>query len=145
VARQEPGKVPGVGGPPKPAAATRDAGCRAISLLQEEGMQIISGRQFTFSSNGSAQLRTQEFDVGFQVTSATAVIEGMDVEFANRNDHHLGRLQVFLSTEVAGPLANRVIVRANFGLRDWSGGSAGDDLNGDDPIRGTIQYSVLIA
>ena len=107
-------------------------------------MQIISGRQFTFSSNGGAQLRTQEFVVGFQVASATAVIEGMDVEFANRNDHHLGRLQVFLSTEVAGPLANRVIVRANFGLRDWSGGSAGDDLNGDDPVRGTIQYSVLI-
>jgi hypothetical protein len=107
-------------------------------------MQIINGQQFSFVSNGSAQLGIREFDVGFQVTSATAVIEGMDVEFANRNDHHLGRLQVFLSTEVVGPLTNRVIVRANFGLRDWSGGSNADDLNGDDPVKGTIQFSVFI-
>ena len=104
-------------------------------------MQIISGEQFAFSSNGSAQLRIKEYDVNFQVTSATAVIEGMDVEFANRNDHHLGRLRVFLST---GVVPNRVIVTANFGLRDWSGGSPGDDLNGDDPIKGTVRYSVFI-
>jgi len=58
-------------------------------------MQIISGWQFTFSSNGGAQLGTQEFDVGFQVASATAVIEGMDVEFANRSDHHLGACRCF--------------------------------------------------
>jgi hypothetical protein len=107
-------------------------------------MQIIGGQQFSFASNGTAQLALREFDVNFQVTSATAVIEGIDIEFANRNDHSFGRMQVFLSTEVAGPLTNRVIVRANFGLRDWSGGSAGDTLNGDDAIKGTIQYSVLI-
>jgi hypothetical protein len=110
----------------------------------EDEMQIISGQLFNFSSNGSAQLALREFDVNFQVTSATAVIEGMDVEFANRIDHNLGRFQVLLSTEVAGPLTNRVVVRANFGLRDWSGGSAGDTLNGDDAIKGTIQYSVFI-
>ena len=107
-------------------------------------MQIISGQQFAFASNGTGQLKIREFDVDFQVTSATAVIEGMDVEFANRHDHHLGRLQVFLTTEVAGALTNRVIVRAHLGLRDWSGGSSGDTLNGDDPIKGTVQYSVFI-
>jgi hypothetical protein len=105
-------------------------------------MLIINGQQFTFSSNGSAQSALQEFDVGPQVTGATAVIEGMDVQFANRNDHHLGRLQVFLATEVTGALTNRVIVRAFFALRDWSGGD--NDLNGDDSIQGTIQYSVFI-
>jgi hypothetical protein len=47
-------------------------------------MQIISGQQFIFSSNGSAQLALRELDVNFQVTSATAVIEGFDVEFANQ-------------------------------------------------------------
>ena len=62
-------------------------------------MQIISGQQFNFSSNGSAQLVLREFDVNFQVTSATAVIEGFDVEFANRSDHNLGRLQVFLRSQ----------------------------------------------
>jgi hypothetical protein len=108
-------------------------------------MQIISGQQFLFQSNGNAQAGLREFDVPFTVTGATAVIEGMDVEFANRNDHHLGRLLVFLSTEVTGANTNRVIVRANFGLRDWSGGSSGDTLNGDDAIKGTIQYSVLIS
>jgi hypothetical protein len=115
-------------------------------------MQIISGQEFLFQSNGNAQLGIREFDVPFTVAGATAVIEGMDVEFANRNDHHLGRLQVFLSTEVVGANTNRVgantnrvIVRANFGLRDWSGGSPGDTLNGDDAIKGTIRYSVLIA
>src|SRR5262252_5554086 len=108
-------------------------------------MQIISGQEFLFQSNGNAQSGVREFDVPFTVAGATAVIEGMDVEFANRNDHHLGRLQVFLSTEVTGAGTNRVIVRANFGLRDWSGGSSGDTLNGDDAIKGTIQYSVLIA
>ena len=45
-------------------------------------MKIINGQQFMFSSNGSPELGIQEFDVDFQVTSATAVIEGMDVEFA---------------------------------------------------------------
>jgi len=107
-------------------------------------MQIISGQEFLFQSNGNAQSGVREFDVPFTVAGATAVIEGMDVEFANRNDHHLGRLQVFLSTEVVGANTNRVIVRANFGLRDWSGGSSGDTLNGDDAIKGTIRYSVLI-
>ena len=107
-------------------------------------MQIINGQEFVFQSNGTAQSRFREFDVPFTVGGATAVIEGMDVEFANRNDHHLGRLQVFLSTAVVGPGSNRVQVTANFGLRDWSGGSSGDTLNGDDAIKGRIRYSVLI-
>jgi hypothetical protein len=55
-------------------------------------MQIITGQEFSFSSNGTAQLGLREFDVNFQVTSATAVIEGFDVEFANRIDHNVGRL-----------------------------------------------------
>lgn len=79
-----------------------------------------------------------------QVREATAVIEGFDIQFANRTDHHLGRLRVFLSTEVTGPLTNRVIVRVNFGLRDWSDGSPDDDVDGDDPIKGVLQYSVFI-
>src|SRR5262249_35551507 len=113
-------------------------------------MQIINGQQFMFSSTtGSAKSATQNFEFGQDsVISATAVIVGIDVEFANRNDHHLGRLQVSLDTRVNhSPIAGQndtVSVDANFGLRDWSGGSAGDDLNGDDPVKGTIQYSIFI-
>jgi hypothetical protein len=108
-------------------------------------MLIYSGREKDFSSNGSQPpLQVEEIDVDFQVTSATAVLEGMDVEFTNRQDRHLGRLQVMLSTSIEGPLTNRVIVYVNFGLRDWSGGSTVDDLNGDDPIQGKIRYSIFI-
>jgi hypothetical protein len=58
-------------------------------------MQIISGQQFLFQSNGNAQAGIREFDVPFTVTGATAVIEGMDVKFGNRNDHHLGVYKYF--------------------------------------------------
>ena len=65
---------------------------RSHKHKSEDDMQIITGQQFSFSSNGTAQLGLREFDVNFQVTSATAVIEGFDVEFANRIDHNVGRL-----------------------------------------------------
>jgi hypothetical protein len=111
-------------------------------------MIIANGQQFAFASDGTVQETFREHQTGEgSVISATAVIEGIDVEFANRNDHHLGRLRVFLTTEVLPTvqgLNDRIRVFVNFGLRDWSGGSGADDLNGDDPIRGTIQYSLII-
>jgi hypothetical protein len=110
----------------------------------EEDMLIFSGREFMFSSNGGAQSTVDEIDVDFQVASATAVIEALDVEFSNRHDHHLGRLQASLWTEVLGGLTNRVVVHVDCGLRDWSDGSPNDDLNGDDPINGKLRYSVFI-
>jgi hypothetical protein len=110
----------------------------------EEGMQIFPGREFQFASNGTAQSTVDEIDVNFQVTSATAVIEAIDIEFSNRHDHHLGRLQTSLWTEVVGGLTNRVVVHIDCGLRDWSEGSPNDDLNGDDPISGKLRYCVFI-
>jgi hypothetical protein len=103
---------------------------------------IIPKQEFMFESNGTQQTNYVEFDMGQQVTSATAVLEGMDVQFENQDDHNLGRLQVFLTTDVIGPGSSIVRVTAFFALRDWSGGD--NDFNGDDPIKGTIHYSVLI-
>ena len=104
---------------------------------------LIPKQEFKFLSNdGSQQSAIREFDMGGQVRSATAVLEGMDVQFANQDDHNLGRLEVFLTTDVIGPGANIVRVTGFLALRDWSGGD--NDFNGDDPFQGTVHYSVLI-
>jgi hypothetical protein len=78
--------------------------------------------------------RTAEQSVIFprSVDNAVAGITGYSAGFRG-DDHHLGNLQVKLDTEVN---ANVVIVRASFGLRDWSG-------NWDDDYAGTIQVAVL--
>jgi hypothetical protein len=115
-----------------------------INERLEEDMLLFPGNHFDFSTNGKAASEIKEFDVGFTVRAATAVIEAMDVEFANRNDHHLGRLQVFLSTDVVGGGTNRVQVTVQCELRDWSGGAPGDTIDGDDAIKGTVLYSVFI-
>ena len=67
-----------------------------------------------------------------QVDNAVAALAGYSAGFRG-GDHHLGRLQVQLSTEVN---ANAVTVRATFGLRDWSG-------DWDDDYAGTVEASVL--
>src|SRR6476620_115467 len=107
-------------------------------------MRIFNNRELRFSSNGAHQTGFDTVDAGFTVQGATAVLQGIDVEFANRNDHHLGRLQVELFTDIGGGGGNLINVTAFFGLRDWSGGSAGDTLDGDDPIQGTIHYSIIV-
>jgi hypothetical protein len=107
-------------------------------------MLVFSGNQFDFSTNGSAAQDIKNFSVNFTVRQATAVIEAMDIEFANRKDHHLGRLQVLLFTDVTGGGTNVVQVTVQAGLRDWSGGSPGDTINGDDPIKGFVRYSVFV-
>ena len=105
-------------------------------------MLIFDNRELTFSSNGTLQKGFDTVDAGFTVQGATAVLRGMDIQFANKNDHHLGRLLVDLSTQIEGGQGHLVTVTALFALRDWSGGN--DDFDGDDPIQGTIRYSVIV-
>jgi hypothetical protein len=107
-------------------------------------MQLIKNRELTLSSsNGSAVSTVDTIDrqgepqVGAQVV---AILEKIDVQFANRNDHHLGRLAVSLFSDF-GP-GERINVSATCALRDWSGGDA--ELNGDDPFEVKLAYSVLI-
>jgi hypothetical protein len=109
----------------------------------EEDVQIVRG-SFTFSSNGAAQDAVNVHNVGTTVTAATAVLEGMDVEFANRQDHHLGRLRVILTTDIVGAAGDTVNVNAGFAMRDWSGGPPGSVLDGDDAINGTFFYSLIV-
>ncbi|MBJ6979437.1 M66 family metalloprotease [Luteimonas sp. MC1895] len=78
--------------------------------------------------------RTAEQTIVFprQIDAAVASLAGYSAGFRG-GDHHLGRLQVQLATEVN---ANVVTVRATFGLRDWSG-------DWDDDYAGTVEASVL--
>ena len=55
-------------------------------------MQVFPANQFNFATNGTHAREIRNFPVASTVRTATAVIEAMDVEFAHRNDHHLGRL-----------------------------------------------------
>jgi hypothetical protein len=112
-------------------------------------MIIDNGWEFHFENGdgfASSDRRQHEFGSG-TVISATAVIEGIDVEFLNRSDRPLGRLQVFLETKVLATIPgenDRVLVFLNAGLRDWSGGSRADDLNGDDAYKGVVRYTVIV-
>ena len=59
---------------------------------------------------------------------------GFNASFSpSDGDHHLGNLDVRLTTVPAG---NSVTVNATFGLRDWSG-------NWDDRYEGSVFFSVI--
>lgn len=66
------------------------------------------------------------------VRRATAGLIGYSVSYPN-DDHHIGRLQVQLDTQVDGPL---VQVTTTYGLRDWSD-------SWDDDYSGVIDFAVL--
>ncbi len=78
---------------------------------------------------------TQTTDIHFprEVQKAIAGIIGYSSGFSGGNDHHLGKLQVQLDTEIDGDL---VKVTGTFGLRDWSG-------DWDDDYEGNIQFVVV--
>jgi hypothetical protein len=67
-----------------------------------------------------------------QVERAVAGLMGYSVGFSG-DDHHLGLLDLELSTSVNSNVAQ---VTGTFGLRDWSG-------NWDDDYQGTVQFAVL--
>lgn len=70
------------------------------------------------------------------VTNVAVGVAGYTAEFANREDHHLGRLIVELNARVNGDDATKVDVSGSFGLRDWSG-------EWDDPYSGLVEYTVF--
>ena len=78
---------------------------------------------------------TRTADVHFprEVLKAIAGVSGYSAGFSGGNDHHFGKLQVQLQTEIDGDL---VKVNGIFGLRDWSG-------NWDDDYEGNIQVIVV--
>lgn len=67
------------------------------------------------------------------VRAAVAGITGYLAEFSGGDDHHIGLLDVRLTTEIAG---SAVTVTGTFGVRDWSG-------NWDDNYDGVINFVVV--
>ena len=98
-------------------------------------MQIANGT-ITFSSMKGSGPRTATQDVTFTnpITTAVAMLSGMNVEYSHNDDHHLGNLQVGISGAMLD--ANTVRVTATYGLRDWSG-------NWDDDYDGTVSFVVV--
>ena len=99
-------------------------------------MQIVNsninfGR---FKGSGPRQM-TADVTVPAAIISATALLTGFNVQFSsNDGDHHLGNLDVRLSTALL--TSTSVRVSATFGLRDWSG-------SWDDNYEGQIFFAVI--
>jgi hypothetical protein len=98
-------------------------------------MEILKD-MITFGPFEGSGPRTSTKDVTFPapVTKASAVLTGFIAEFSGGDDHHLGKLDVFLDTTRLG--GNVVRVTARFGLRDWSG-------NWDDKYDGQVYFAVI--
>jgi hypothetical protein len=67
------------------------------------------------------------------VTTAVAGLTGYLTEFGGHDDHHVGQLDVRLTTTVVD---NTVTVDGHLGVRDWSG-------NWDDLYDGVLDFVVL--
>ena len=70
------------------------------------------------------------------VESAVAAMTGYSATFENQEDHHLGQLDIALTTTVDPADDRNVVVEGSFGLRDWSG-------TWDDPYSGTVEMVLL--
>jgi hypothetical protein len=97
----------------------------------------IANSSITFGRFEGSGPRTSSRDVTMPgpITAASAVLTGFNVQFSsNDGDHHLGNLDVRLSTDIL--TSTSVRVTATFGLRDWSG-------TWDDQYEGLIFFSVI--
>lgn len=98
---------------------------------------LITNGSTTFPRIREAAQTPRTVTVSFPspVTRATAMLTGFNVQFSPQGgDHHLGQLDVRLST--GAPSGTTVPVTIFFDLRDWSG-------NRDDFYEGTVLFSVV--
>jgi hypothetical protein len=70
------------------------------------------------------------------VTTVAASISGYTALFEDREDHHVGRLEIEVNAAVNDDDDTLVDVTGRFGLRDWSN-------EWDDPYSGVVDISVL--
>jgi hypothetical protein len=98
-------------------------------------MEIVKDT-ITFGQTEGSGPQVQTKDVTFPgpVTKVTAVLTGFVAEYSEGDDHHLGKVDVFLDTSLLG--GNVVRVTARFGLRDWSG-------DWDDKYDGRVDFAVI--
>jgi hypothetical protein len=97
-------------------------------------MPEIRTISFTFPRTEGSGPQTASQSVRFprDVVNAAVGITGYSIGFSG-DDHHVGRMEVAIESEVTG---QAVQVNARLGLRDWSG-------NWDDPYEGWITAAVI--
>jgi hypothetical protein len=98
---------------------------------------LVSNGSATFPRIREAAQVPQTVTVNFAsaVSRATAILTGFNVQFSPQDgDHHLGQLDVRLST--GAPSGTTVPVTVFFDLRDWSD-------NRDDFYEGQVFFTVV--
>jgi hypothetical protein len=100
----------------------------------EDAMELRSG-SFTFPRARGIELRVDQRSFNFTspVRRAVAILAGTKFGFSPRDDHHLGKVVVRVSTAIDDDV---VTVTGTFGVRDWSG-----DV--DDDYEGNLQFVLL--
>ena len=96
----------------------------------------VANDSISFSPLHGTGPRSAFKDVAFgaAVTRATVLMTGFNASFSHGDDHHLGNLNVQLSSTVLS--TSSVRVTATFGLRDWSG-------SWDDDYDGQVFFTVI--
>jgi hypothetical protein len=97
-------------------------------------MEVRAG-SFSFSPARTIGPRTERATFNFTKTvrQAVAGLTGTQFGFSPREDHHLGQVNIRLTTTIDDDV---VTVEGTFGVRDWSN-------NFDDDYDGTIQFILL--
>jgi hypothetical protein len=97
-------------------------------------MEIRAG-SLTFPRTRDSGPQTDRIFFNFTnpVRQAVAILQGTNFGFSPRDDHHLGMVNVRLSTSIDDDV---VAVEGTFGVRDWSN-------DRDDDCEGNIQFVLL--
>jgi hypothetical protein len=116
----------------RPIGQARSA---TLTKAWEEAMEIrLASADFSSPVRGSGpRVLPQTVVFTRQVLVATSGLIGYSVAFSPRDDHHVGKIQIQVDTQIN---ANVVTVTATLGLRDWSG-------DWDDNYQGRIDFVVL--
>jgi Peptidase M66 len=97
-------------------------------------MEVRTGSFYFPPVRGSGPLtQRSSFNFTRDIEEAIAGLSGYSIGYSPGDDHHIGRIQIQLSTEIDGDMATVV---ATFGVRDWSG-------NWDDDYTGTVSFTLL--
>jgi hypothetical protein len=99
-------------------------------------MQIVTDSISFNSFEGSGPRNdTKLVNLTANATQAAAILTGFNAAFSpSEGDHHLGNLDIRLSTRLVSPTI--VEVSATFGLRDWSN-------EWDDKYEGVVRFAVV--
>lgn len=98
---------------------------------------LVSNGSATFPRIRGAAQTPQTVTVNFAspISQGTAILTGYNVQFSPQDgDHHLGQLDVRLST--GAPSGTTIPITVFFDLRDWSG-------NRDDFYEGQVFFTVV--